>query len=337
MPNSSRGSGGPAAAPRQHCLGLLSLNSVTIIWGSQHAMIKHVLAHIRLPAIINAVRFTLAAVVLVAAQRLSLRSDAARPPVWRLVAAGSDLALWQALGFTLQLVGLHWTSASRSAFLLYLNAPMVPFLSWALGERYVGLRTHGAALIAVLGTLLLTYDGGPPNLGDLLSVGAAGASAMFIVRLDAHSAMHDAAGLNVAATSATACLCCVLLAATIAASDDGPAKARDDVHTLLQLDGKGACGWEMLYLALLPTAFAGWLQVWGQARVRAHEAVVIYTLDPVWAALFAWLLLGETLHAQGLVGCAVVLCANMLRPRKGAFPQISQSVSNKGHDAQPAT
>ena len=47
------------------------------------------------------------------------------------------------------------------------------------------------------------------------------------------------------------------------------------------------------------TATANLLQAFGQQRVGAAEAAVIYTMDPVYGALFAWLLLGERLHAQG--------------------------------------
>ena len=36
-------------------------------------------------------------------------------------------------------------------------------------------------------------------------------------------------------------------------------------------------------------------------------------MDPVYGALFAWLLLGEQLHAQGYAGIGLVLCANLLR------------------------
>ena len=50
-------------------------------------------------------------------------------------------------------------------------------------------RTAHALHIA--GTLLLTCDGGPPNPGDVFSLGAAAASALYIVRLSALSAGHD--------------------------------------------------------------------------------------------------------------------------------------------------
>lgn len=89
----------------------------------------------------------------------------------------------ETLGFTLQTIGLQWTTASRSAFLLYLNATFVPVVATVLGEQGIGLRTWLTVFIAVAGTLLLVNDGGAPNVGDLWSVGAAMASAMFIVRL----------------------------------------------------------------------------------------------------------------------------------------------------------
>ena len=228
---------------------------------------------------------------------------------------GSELALWQTLGFTLQLVGLNWTSAPRSAFLPYLNAPLVPILAWMLGERFIGLRTCGAASFAVFGTLLLTYDGGPPNFGDSLSVCAAFSSAMFIVRLSSHSALHGAAGLSAVTLSVTACLCWVLVVASVHWSPLGERNLRHDIADLFTFTSVEASwqGFQLLYLSLVPTALASWLQAWGQACVKPHEAVIIYTMDPVYGAFFAWLLLGEALHLQGYLGIALVLCANVLR------------------------
>ena len=68
----------------------------------------------------------------------------------------------------------------------------------------------------------------------------------------------------------------------------------------------------LLYLALVTTAAAQWLQTLGQSRVNAQDAALIYALDPVYAAGFSWLLLGETLGPQGYAGAAVVLAAVLL-------------------------
>ena len=53
-------------------------------------------------------------------------------------------------------------------------------------------------------------------------------------------------------------------------------------------------------------------------RVRAQDAAIIYSLDPVYGAVFSWLLLGESLGPQGLVGGGLVLTAVALS-RSDAF------------------
>ena len=146
---------------------LLALNAVAVIWGSQHAVIKTLVwASLTSDApitLINSLRFTLAAVT--TATLSACRACRARAmgharearigaaPRTGLLRAAAELALWLVAGFTLQLVGLQWTSASRSAFLLYLNAVLVPFIACLMGERNIGLRTWVTAFAAVSGVL----------------------------------------------------------------------------------------------------------------------------------------------------------------------------------------
>ena len=42
-------------------------------------------------------------------------------------------------------------------------------------------------------------------------------------------------------------------------------------------------------------------------NVSATETAIIYGLEPVWGAGFAWFLLGETWDSTGLIGAALVL------------------------------
>ena len=81
---------------------------------------------------------------------------------WR---AGLELGTWSFLGFALQAVGLQLTSASRSAFLLYLNVKLVPVLAFLLYGRQIAARTWASAAVAVAGTTLLSFDGTPPCAG----------------------------------------------------------------------------------------------------------------------------------------------------------------------------
>ena len=141
---------------------LLALNAVAVIWGSQHAIIKTLVwASLTSDApitLINSLRFTLAAVTTATLSACRARAMGhareariGAAPRTGLLRAAAELALWLVAGFTLQLVGLQWTSASRSAFLLYLNAVLVPFIACLMGERNIGLRTWVTAFAAVSG------------------------------------------------------------------------------------------------------------------------------------------------------------------------------------------
>jgi hypothetical protein len=46
-----------------------------------------------------------------------------------------------------------------------------------------------------------------------------------------------------------------------------------------------------------------------QRWVNAYEAALIYTLDPIFAAVFSFLLLGEKLGIRGVIGGALVVVA----------------------------
>jgi drug/metabolite transporter (DMT)-like permease len=61
------------------------------------------------------------------------------------------------------------------------------------------------------------------------------------------------------------------------------------------------------YLGLAATALAFVLQVFAQRFTSATRTALIFTLEPVFAALFAYLIAGETIGPRGLVGCGLIL------------------------------
>ena len=95
-------------------------------------------------------------------------------------------------------------------------------------------------------------------------------------------------------------------------------------------------GWrQLLYLSVAVTATANLLQAFGQQRVGAAEAAVIYTMDPVYGALFAWLLLGERLHAQGACSRARThtraRTTDRIRTRRHARPRMHMRMHMHAH------
>ncbi len=59
------------------------------------------------------------------------------------------------------------------------------------------------------------------------------------------------------------------------------------------------------------------LQAWGQQRVDAMRSAIVFGLEPVFAALTAWVLIGERLGWAGVCGAALIvgaLIASQLQP-----------------------
>ena len=65
--------------------------------------------------------------------------------------AGAELGVYTTLGFAFQSIGLETTTASRSAFLLYLNVKFVPFLALLLLGRSISKSTWTSAFLALMG------------------------------------------------------------------------------------------------------------------------------------------------------------------------------------------
>jgi len=54
-------------------------------------------------------------------------------------------------------------------------------------------------------------------------------------------------------------------------------------------------------------------QAIGQRTIKAESAAIIYAMDPVYAAGFSYVLLGERLGVQGFAGGALLLNADISR------------------------
>lgn len=272
---------------RGYALGLLALNLLTLIWGTTFVVVKGAVAEVP-PGLLVFWRFLVASAFFLP---LLLRLP---PGAW---GPGLELAFWLFLGYATQAVGLEHTSASRSAFITALNVVLVPLLLSLAGRRVGGVWL--SALLALLGVAFLSYDPRQPplNAGDLWTLLTALAYALYIVRLEVHAKAVPSLPLTAIQVLGTA-----LFALPWALAQG------------VRLEGVpwGA----VLYLGVAATALTTWLQTWGQGHVPASQAAILYTLEPVWATLFAFLVLGERLGPSGLLGAALVLLATLQAIRR---------------------
>lgn len=62
----------------------------------------------------------------------------------------------------------------------------------------------------------------------------------------------------------------------------------------------------------------------GAAAGAGPQAAVIFTLEPVYAAAFAYLLLGERLGLQGLIGAGLIIAATLISQLRSPKPHPEQ-------------
>jgi drug/metabolite transporter (DMT)-like permease len=272
---------------------LLLLTS--LIWGAAFVAQRVGMDHMG-PLTFNGVRFSLGALALLPLiAYMGRRQTSAPVPLAVLVRGGLLMGSALFLGAWLQQFGLCYTTAGKAGFITGLYVVFVPLIGIPLGHRY-GLGTWAGAGLAIAGMYLLSVtDSFSMDKGDalvLLSAFFWGVHVLLVGRLTQGLAAVDA--VKLAAIQFAACGLISLTGAVL--------------FEEISLAGLWAGIIPILYGGLMSVGVAYTLQVVAQRDARPAPAAIILSLEAVFAALAGWMLLGETLTPQALIGCALMLC-----------------------------
>ncbi|MEK7858120.1 MAG: DMT family transporter [Elusimicrobiota bacterium] len=248
----------------------LGLFYCAAVWGATFYMVKDALSAVD-PVTLVAYRFLLSALFL-----LPLALSKKAPG--RLLKEGAILALILAILYMTQTVGLKYTSASNSGFITGLFVLFVPlFLLVFFGKPPTPVQ-WGASVLALAGLWMLTGGVGEYNRGDALTILAAMTYAAHLLATDVYvKADADAILLAFHQFWMTGLLSLAVAGGMGASLRVGTAKA----------------GWVILFLAVFPTLSAFYIQMLAQRKTSPVKVSLIFSLEPVFAALFAWTLGGE--------------------------------------------
>lgn len=212
---------------------------------------------------------------------------------------GALLGALVLVSYVLQAYGLQTISSNRSAFLTSLSVLMVPFLGVLFGNQLRPLAVAAAAL-ACAGIALMSWEGGANLWADVATVLGALGYALYVVMLSHRAAHHEARQLAATQTVWMAALGCVWMLCS--------AWGTDTLHTLAhRVDASIAVG--LLYLGLVATAGMLFVQARAQRHVAANQAALIYAMEPVFAAMFAWVWLAQGFGWMAGLGAALVVIA----------------------------
>jgi drug/metabolite transporter (DMT)-like permease len=228
-------------------------------------------------------------------------------PSRREHACGAVIGLVFFLGFTLQVLGLAWTTPALSSFLTSLASAWVPLLAWAWWRIAVPRLTLAGLALGMIGVAVMV-EGWSVQPGDALTLLATLLFAVQILLLDrlgrAVNPVHLTAAF-IAATGAPALLLTVSLAMT------GPGLL-PWLRWLAGMLRQPAIARDVVVLTVFSTVLAfHWMNVY-QPRVSASRAALIYLLEPVFASLFSVLWGHDSLTLRLIVGGSIILIGNVL-------------------------
>ncbi|HEY6404371.1 MAG TPA: DMT family transporter [Blastocatellia bacterium] len=288
-----------------------ALIMLALVWGTSHVIQKDILSS-HSPAFYTSARFGIAALCFGLLFGWRLR----RSPRKELV-KGAWLGLFSFAGIAFYTSGLTFTQASKAGFITGLYLVFTPLLGYLL-FRSRPTRDHLTGLvIAVGGFALLSYPrtGESFNWGDVLILFAAVAWAAHIAATSAFASESDVRTLAAAQVIVVAALSlsAFFILNWVANSSADP----KSLPSLVAMEAReNPIDWrfaaQAAYMAVVVTFIAALTQTWAQKRVSSTHAAILYALEPVIGAVFAYLVLSEKLGWRSGAGAALIIAGVMV-------------------------
>jgi drug/metabolite transporter (DMT)-like permease len=259
---------------------VLLLLVVTAVWGWTFVLVKDaVTQYPTLPFL--QIRFALAFVVIALLVR--------RVPTRRELQVGAVIGAVLAAGYLAQTAGLTLTSPGNAGLITGLFVVLTPLLNRLFGMP-IHWWTWSAAVVSLVGLVLLT--GGPSgmNAGDLLVLLCAVLFALHIVFLGRWSPGTSSAALALVQMG----MCTLLFSA----------------GGTWSLRAPNASVWFAIVITgLFASAFGYYVQTWAQAHISANRTALILATEPAWALVAAIALAGQRFGLVEAAGAALLLLA----------------------------
>ena len=259
----------------------------TAIWGITFIMVKEALNEAP-PFAFGGLRFLVAAFCNLLFILFHLKNISRQE-----IIGGIYCGILLFFGYAFQNFGLTITTASKSAFITGTNILMVPIFLLIFRGQKVKIKVWLAIFIATIGLyLLLDPVGGSINSGDLLTFGCAASFALHILLQD----KYVRSGINILRFFFIQ-LTTVAIVSFLShfAFETQPILMSPQLQTALVVTG------------VFATFIGIGIMVWAQKILNPSETAIIFSMEPVFAGLFAWWYAGEILSVMGWFGGLLVV------------------------------
>ncbi|NOY23906.1 MAG: DMT family transporter [Acidobacteria bacterium] len=260
------------------------------IWGATFFMVKDVLRHVT-PLGLLGYRFLIAALIMLLMLILLKQNPFSQ---WK---QGAILGFFLWTIYVPQTIGLKFTTASNSGFITGLFIVFVPLFAFIFQKKVPKPMKLMSVALAVSGLFVLTGGLQDANFGDFLTLFAAMGYAIHILIADHFmKGGSDPFVLNFQQMLVVGLL-------SIAAGLTTGTSLSCDCHFALGV---------IVFLAIFPTVSAFIIQLVAQRHTSPVKVAIIFSMEPVFAALFAWTYGNELIVPHRALGGLLIVGAMVL-------------------------
>ena len=197
------------------------------------------------------------------------------------------------LATVLQQVSLLYTDVANSAFFTIFYVPMVPIIVYFLFSEKLHWSIWPSVLACVIGGYLLS-DVGDANMrfGDSLVLVGALFWALHIIYIGKIIDQFDLPFFIALLQNLVVAALSFLLAVIFEEIDFSKIKLET---------------FEILYAGILSGGAAFALQLFGQRNISVAPAAIVMSLEGVFAAIAAWIILNQILGLNNIIGCMLIV------------------------------
>lgn len=275
----------------------LALLGVSLIWGTTFVLGKYSISYIPVFQYLS-MRFFLASLVLLFFS-WSILLKSTRKQIF--ISFTSGLLVFASYAF--QTLGLQYTTASKNAFICGLYVVLVPFAAWLVYKKTITINAALGAVLAALGLAFLSLsrgDGLGINYGDWLAFLSAIFAAFQIIVIGRYAKEIHPFVLT------------FFQLTTVAAVAGLTSFSTGEITLSIPLGVWGT----ILFLSILATTLAFLIQCWAQQNTNNNVTAIIFSLEAVFGAFFAYLILHEPLTQKMIFGCLLLFCAMIVSQRE---------------------
>lgn len=275
---------------------IFGLILVTIIWGGGFVASDLALESLK-PFQIMTIRFFLAALILGTISLPKLKNIKKEE-----VRAGFFMGCALFAGFSLQIIGLQYTTPSKNAFLTATNVVMVPFIAFLIYKKKVSFNGLVGAIMAMVGVGVLSLENGfSLGIGDSLTLAGAVGFAFQIFLTSEYAPKYRVMVLNTIQMATAFVLSALFLV----------------MSGQFQINPTSQGVLSVLYLGVVSTAITYLLQTNCQKYVDETKAAIILSMESLFGTLFSVILLHESITTRMIAGSVLILAAVILSNYSG--------------------